>query len=99
MPAGWPVGRDVEGVVVEERDGVAVLEFPVANWGRNVPMLVSSLVAGEGVETRAFTRCRLVDLELPPGLLPGPAVGARDGLGVGVVVRPSVGLNPAVVAR
>src|SRR4051794_1708219 len=36
-------------VVAAGDDGIAVLEFPEDNWGRNVPMLLSALVAGEGV--------------------------------------------------
>lgn len=78
--------------------GPGVLEFPAANWGRSVPMLVSALVAGEGVETRAFTRCRLVGLELPPGWLPGPAFTPSAGAGVGCIVKPSLGLSPSEVA-
>lgn len=88
-------------VVSEDRDGDVgrcVLEFPSSNWGRNVPMLVSSLVAGEGVETRAFTRCRLVGLSLPDGLLPGPRFGAIADVRVGVIVKPSLGLSPDEVA-
>jgi len=88
----------VRGRVVSEGGGVAVLEFPEDNWGRNVPMLVSALVAGEGVETRAFTRCRLVELSLPHGFLPGPAFGAIEGVGVGVIFKPSLGLSPREVA-
>jgi ribulose 1,5-bisphosphate carboxylase large subunit-like protein len=85
----------VRGRVVSEADGVAVLEFPEANWGRNLPMLLSALVAGEGVETRAFTRCRLVGLELPLGWLPGPAFagGLVEGVAVGAIVKPSLGLS------
>jgi ribulose-bisphosphate carboxylase large chain len=89
-----PDGPDfVRGRVV----GPGALEFPLANWGRNVPMLVSALVAGEGVETRAFTRCRLVGLELPDGWLPGPAF-APAGVKVGCIVKPSLGLSPREVA-
>lgn len=88
----------VRGRVVAEAGGLAVLELPAANWGRNVPLLVSAVVAGEGVETRAFTRCRLVDLSLPAGLLPGPALGPVAGRRVGVIVKPSLGLAPAEVA-
>ncbi|HEX2850880.1 MAG TPA: RuBisCO large subunit C-terminal-like domain-containing protein [Acidimicrobiales bacterium] len=89
----------VRGSVVSERDGVAVLEFPDGNWGRNLPLLLSALVAGEGVETRAFTRCRLIDLELPGGFLPGPAFGALGHRGVGLILKPSLGLSPADCAR
>ncbi|MFP5317622.1 MAG: RuBisCO large subunit C-terminal-like domain-containing protein [Acidimicrobiia bacterium] len=84
--------------VVEEGGGRAVVEFPASNWGDNVALLVSSLVAGEATEDRTFTRCRLVDLELPEGLLPGPAVGGRPDVLVGVIVKPSLGLSPGAVA-
>ena len=89
----------VRGRVVEEGGGRAVLEFPASNWGANVPLLVSSLVAGEATEDRTFTRCRLVDLDLPEGLLPGPAIGGRPDVVVGVIVKPSLGLAPAEVAE
>ncbi|MDP9386534.1 MAG: RuBisCO large subunit C-terminal-like domain-containing protein, partial [Actinomycetota bacterium] len=96
---GMREGPDfVRGRVVSEGGGRAVLEFPAANWGRNLPMLVSALVAGEGMEDRSFTRCRLVDLSLPPGWLPGPAFAAPDDVGVGAIVKPSLGLTPGEVA-
>ena len=85
---------DVRGHVVDEGGGRAVIEFPADNWGRNIAMLVSALVAGEAVETRAFTRCRLVDLVLPEGFLPGPSVGATGGVRVGAIIKPSLGLSP-----
>ena len=89
----------VRGRVIHEQDGRATIEFPASNWGANVPLLVSSLVAGEATEDRTFTRCRLVDLELPDGLLPGPAIGGRPDVVVGVIVKPSLGLRPAEVAE
>ena len=96
---GMPTGPDfVRGRVVEEARGRAVLEFPAANWGRNLPMLVSSVVAGEGMEDRSFTRVRLVGLDLPAGMLPGPAFEAPADVGVGAIVKPSLGLRPAEVA-
>ncbi|MCA1657496.1 MAG: hypothetical protein LC713_07295, partial [Actinobacteria bacterium] len=73
---GRPGLAAVRGRVVAEEAGRAVLEFPAENWGDNVPLLVSTLVAGEVTEMRALTRCRLVHLELPDDLLPGPAFGA-----------------------
>ena len=78
--------------------GPGELVFPAANWGRNVPMLLSALVAGEGVETRAFSKCRLVSLELPAGFLPGPAFPPLAGVGVGVIFKPSLGLSPGELA-
>ena len=97
---GMPEGPGfVRGRVVAEGGGLAVLEFPAANWGPNLPMLLSSLVAGEGGEGRSFDRVRLVGLDLPPGLLPGPAYAAPGDIGVGAIVKPSLGLLPAEVAE
>lgn len=93
-----PGPEAVRGRVVSESGGRAVVEFPASNWGSDVALLVSSLVAGEATETRAVTRCRLVDLDLPDGLLPGPAAGAAQASGVGVIVKPSLGLSPVEVA-
>ena len=87
------------GRVVSEDRGRAVVEFPAANWGPDVTMLVSALVAGEAHETAAFTRCRLVDLALPPGMFPGPAFTAPDRLLVGAIVKPSLGLSAEEVGE
>jgi len=76
----------------------AVVEFPEANWGANVTLLVSSLLAGEWADSAAFSHCRLVDVEWPSGLLPGPAFDAPDEVLVGAIVKPSLGLSPAEVA-
>jgi 2,3-diketo-5-methylthiopentyl-1-phosphate enolase len=71
-----------------------VLEFPKANWGADVTLLVSSLLAGEWADSAAFARCRLVAMELPPGLVPGPACDIADKVLVGAIVKPSLGLSP-----
>jgi ribulose-bisphosphate carboxylase large chain len=90
--------EQVRGQVVAEVDGRAVLEFPEQNWGADVTLLVSSLLAGEWADSAAFARCRLVELELPAGLLPGPAFAAPDEVLVGAIVKPSLGLSPHQVA-
>jgi ribulose 1,5-bisphosphate carboxylase large subunit-like protein len=88
----------VRGRVVAQEDGRAVLEFPEQNWGGDVTLFVSSLLAGEWADSAAFTRCRLVELELPAGLLPGPAFAAPDEVLVGAIVKPSLGLSPTEFA-
>jgi len=51
--AGIPGGAEaVRARVVDEDAGQAVLEGPESNWGANVPLLLSSLVAGEAMELR-----------------------------------------------
>ncbi len=89
------------GQVMSEEAGRAVLEFPDGNWGTDMALLVSALVTGEGSESRAVDRCRLVDLEFPDGYLPGPVFGAiapRVPVDVGVIVKPALGLSPREVA-
>jgi ribulose-bisphosphate carboxylase large chain len=83
---------------VAQADGRAVLEFPEGNWGGDVTLLVSSLLAGEWADSAAFARCRLVELELSNGLLPGPAFAAPEEVLVGAIVKPSLGLSPQEVA-
>lgn len=88
----------VRARVVSDEGGRAVVGFPVGNWGADATMLVSAIVAGEVTETAAITRCRLVDLDVPDGLFPGPAFGGERRIEVGVIVKPSLGLAPSEVA-
>jgi 2,3-diketo-5-methylthiopentyl-1-phosphate enolase len=88
----------VRARVVEYEHGRAVLEFPETNWGRDVTLLVSSLFAGEWADASVFTRCRLVDVAYPNGLLSGPAFEAPARVLVGAIVKPSLGLTPAEAA-
>jgi ribulose 1,5-bisphosphate carboxylase large subunit-like protein len=76
----------------------ATLTYPDANWGGDVSLLVSSLLAGEWADLAVFERCRLVALELPGDLLPGPAFDAADGVLVGAIIKPSLGLSPREAA-
>ncbi|MDP2711258.1 MAG: RuBisCO large subunit C-terminal-like domain-containing protein [Solirubrobacteraceae bacterium] len=102
-PADDPTG----GRFVAEHDGRVTVDFPAVNWGRSAALLLSAIVAGEAMELAVFSRCRLVDLRLPDGLLPGPRFGAagiapRDqgaAASLGVIVKPPLGLAAADVAR
>src|SRR2546422_3929038 len=88
----------VRGRVVAQEAGRAVLEFPEQNWGADVTLLVSSLLAGEWADNAAFAGCRLVELELPAGLLPRPALPAPpEGL-VGAVLQAPPRRAPAQLA-
>ena len=87
------------GHVVSQDGSRSVLEFPDANWGGDVTLLVSSFLAGEWADSTAFSRCRLVEAEWPAGLLPGPAFEAPEEVLVGAIVKPSLGLSPDEVAE
>jgi ribulose 1,5-bisphosphate carboxylase large subunit-like protein len=88
----------VRARVVSQEEGRALLEFPVTNFGGDVTLLVSSLLAGEWADAAVFSRCRLVGVEWPAGLLPGPAFDAPEKVLVGAIVKPSLGLSPPEVA-
>ncbi|MGH9179134.1 MAG: RuBisCO large subunit C-terminal-like domain-containing protein [Acidimicrobiales bacterium] len=89
----------VRGQVVEEGGGRAVIDVPDEAFGGSLPALLSALVGGEAGEDRSLTRCRLVGLDLTAGFLPGPSFPAPAGVGVGAIVKPSLGLGPAAVAE
>jgi len=97
-PGSATVLVPLRGRLVSEHGSSVVVELPEDNWGANVNLLVSSLVAGEFMEARAVTTCRLIGLELPDALLPGPAFGSVGRVSVGLIVKPALGLGPAEVA-
>ena len=99
-PTAWAeeLARIEAGEVVEVEEGRAVVEFPQRNWGNDLTLLVSSLLAGEWADGAALERCRLVGMEWPEGL-PGPAFDAGDGVLVGAIVKPPLGLAPREVAE
>ena len=100
-PGSAGILRPLRGRVVAEEGGTVTLELPEDNWGADVGLLVSAVVAGEIMEARPLCRCRLVGLDVPDGLLPGPALGAAGAppVSVGVIVKPPLGLSPAQVAE
>jgi ribulose-bisphosphate carboxylase large chain len=87
----------VAGRVVADDGGRATVELPAGNWSPDLTMVLTAL-AGEVLETARFTRCRLVEVELPADWLPGPGLGAWPGVSVGLIVKPSLGLAPAELA-
>jgi ribulose-bisphosphate carboxylase large chain len=93
------VASSGRGTVMDEGGGRAVVDFDEGDVGGSLPLLLSSVVVGEAGEDRSFSRCRLVGLELPPGLLPGPAFPAPPVVSVGAIVKPALGLLPAEVAE
>jgi ribulose-bisphosphate carboxylase large chain len=86
----------VRGRVVDLEGQRATFEFPAAT--NDVALLVASLFAGEWADSSAFTRCRLVAVEWPDAFLPGPGFDAPEGVLVGAIVKPSLGLSPSEVA-
>jgi ribulose 1,5-bisphosphate carboxylase large subunit-like protein len=96
---GLPDGPESVRPAVSVEDSTALLEFPLDNWGADVTMLVSALVAGEWADLAAFERCRVLSFELPEGAFPGPAFSAEPGVSVGAILKPSLGLSVPEVAE
>lgn len=86
------------------------IEFPLENFGLSISNLQAA-VTGNLYELRELAGCRLLDLELPSefaGRYPGPGFGvagtrrlmsATEGVLVGGIVKPSVGLRPDQYAK
>lgn len=101
LPAGGGDGR---------RAARVTLSWPVSNFGPSLPNLLAT-VAGNLSELKAFSGLKLVDLQLPPVFLEryqGPQFGVagtrrladvHDRPMIGTIIKPSVGMSPAVTAE
>jgi ribulose-bisphosphate carboxylase large chain len=87
------------GRVVSQDGDRAVLEFPDANWDGDVTLLVSSFLAGEWADSAALLRCRVVEVDWPADVFPGPVFDSPDDVLVGAIIKPSLGLSPVEVAE
>jgi len=96
VPWGPGAARaQVLDVAAGEGAGARVtLGFPVEFWGDDLTLLLSTIVAGEIPDQREVTMCRLVGLDLPDGLLPGPAFAAPDDILLGALLAPAAGVTP-----
>lgn len=93
-PGAADVLGSLGGRVVSSADGRVVVELPDEDWAADVTLLLAAVVAGEVMELGRLACCRLVGLDLPDGLLPGPAFGAGDRDAVGLIFKPALGLSP-----
>ena len=102
-------GRD-PAAPAQFRRGNVTIEFPLHNFGPSLPNLLAT-VAGNLYELEELSGVRLVDLELPQAFAdhyPGPAFGVEgtrrlagvlDRPLIGTIVKPSIGLATADLAR
>src|SRR5206468_2498731 len=80
-------------------DGERVtLDFPTLDGETSAEQLLAAVVAGEWADRGDVERCRLVSVEWQAGF-PGPAFGAADGVAVGAILKPALGLSPSDAAR
>lgn len=80
-------------------DGTRVtIDFPALDGERSPQQLLAACVAGEWADRGDFESCRLVSVEWPNGFS-GPAFGAVQGVTVGAILKPALGLAPDEAGR
>ena len=106
-PPGGPLPGAVGGRTL--RSGRVTIDFPLENFGPSIPNLLAA-VTGNLFELRELAGVKLLDLDLPDAFAAayaGPQFGPRgtrelmgagDGILIGSIVKPSVGLTPAQTA-
>jgi ribulose 1,5-bisphosphate carboxylase large subunit-like protein len=84
---------------VVEADGTLVtVDFPVLDGETSAEMLLTACIAGEWADRGDLESCRLVAVDWPEGF-PGPRFGAREGVQVGAIVKPALGLSDDEAGR
>jgi ribulose 1,5-bisphosphate carboxylase large subunit-like protein len=84
---------------VVEVDGTRVtIDFPALDGETSAEMLLAGCLAGEWADRGDLESCRLLSVDWPDGF-PGPRFGARDGVRVGAIVKPALGLSDEEAGR
>lgn len=92
------VHSEVRAQVVDVEDTRVTIDFPALDGESSAEQLLAACVAGEWADRGDFESCRLLSVEWPDAL-PGPAFGAVDGVQVGAILKPALGLSDAEAAR
>jgi ribulose-bisphosphate carboxylase large chain len=92
------VHSDVRARVVDVDGTLVTLDFPALDGDTSAEQLLAGCIAGEWADRGDFESCRLLSVEWPSGF-PGPAFGAVDGIAIGAILKPALGLTPAEAGR
>jgi len=92
------VHSDVRARVVDVAGTLVTIDFPALDGETSPEQLLAACIAGEWADRGDFDSCRLVSVEWPPGF-PGPSFGAVEGVAVGAILKPALGLTPDEAAR
>ena len=87
----------VRARVLDVQGERVALDFPALEGETSAEQLLAACVSGEWADRGDMDSCRLVEVEWPEGL-PGPAFPARQGVSVGAIVKPALGLTPQEAA-
>ena len=92
------VHSDVRARVVEVEGTLVTLDFPALDGETSAEQLLAACIAGEWADRGDFESCRLLSVEWHDGF-PGPAFGAVEGVAVGAILKPALGLTPDQAGR
>src|SRR5690348_18048937 len=92
------VRSEVRARVVDVDGTRVTIDFPALDGETSAEQLLAGCIAGEWADRGDFESCRLLSVEWPEGF-PGPAHGAVDGVAVGAILKPALGLTPPEAGR
>jgi ribulose 1,5-bisphosphate carboxylase large subunit-like protein len=92
------VRSDVRARVVEVDGTRATIDFPALEGETSAEQLLAGCIAGEWADRGDVGSVRLLHVDWPAGF-PGPRFGARDGVSVGAIIKPALGLDAAGAAE
>lgn len=92
------VQSDVRARVVDVEGTYVTLDFPALDRETSAEQLLAACIAGEWADRGDFESCRLLSVEWPDGFA-GPAFGAVEGVAVGAILKPALGLTPDEAGR
>jgi ribulose-bisphosphate carboxylase large chain len=92
------VRSELRARVVEVEGTLVTIDFPALEGETSAEQLLTACIAGEWVDRGDFESCRLLSVDWPGGF-PGPAFGAVEGVAVGAILKPALGLTPEEAGR
>jgi hypothetical protein len=87
----------VRGRVVDVLGERVTVDFPALDEEASAEQLLAACISGEWADRGDVESCRLVEVDWPAGL-PGPAFPAKQGVSIGAIVKPALGLTPMEAA-
>jgi ribulose 1,5-bisphosphate carboxylase large subunit-like protein len=92
------VHSEVRARVVGVEGTLVTIDFPALDGETSPEMLLAGCIAGEWADRGDFESCRLLSVDWPGGFA-GPRFGARDGVQVGAIIKPALGLSDDEAGR
>ena len=92
------VRSEVRARVLDVDGTLVTIDFPSLDGETSAEQLLAACIAGEWADRGDFESCRLLSVEWPSGFS-GPAFGAVEGVAVGAILKPALGLTPGDAGR